>query len=379
MTTTLTHLHPLSSLFTPKKPPSTITQKTHINRNRSGVRVIRVCSRIKDLEPEVTGSRKSASVSVRKEDEEKKKQNYYVNTGNAIRTLREEFPDLFYRELTFDIYRDDIVFKDPLNTFFGIENYKSIYGALRFNGRIFFKALWVDIISVWQPVESTIMIRWTVHGIPRVPWESRGRFDATSEYKLDKNAVLVENFRDLKMRYVKPLSLYQEVLKLNGTKQGRFLGLSVGADSIWDECVGVAVSNSSNKLAKHYGVYEMTESNIRGMVSDFQDLIAKHSVSGIIVGLPHDRRDVPNVKHFVNSLSKTGKLESVPYTYWDEEDLYSERIRSMENPFYFNTIAAKKLSDKKIAASGMLQDYLESYEEVFTPAKPIHEHSPKAY
>ncbi|GJV88792.1 delta(8)-fatty-acid desaturase-like protein [Tanacetum coccineum] len=89
--------------------------------------------------------------------------------------------------------RDDIVFKDPLNTFFGIENYKSIYGALRFNGRIFFKALWVDIISVWQPVESTIMIRWTVHGIPRVPWESRGRFDGTSEYKLDKNGKIYEH------------------------------------------------------------------------------------------------------------------------------------------------------------------------------------------
>lgn len=58
------------------------------------------------------------------------------------------------------------------------------------------------------------------------------------------------------MRYVKPLSLYRDVLKLNGMKQGRFLGLSVGADSIWDECVGVAVSNSSNKLAKPYG-YEL--------------------------------------------------------------------------------------------------------------------------
>lgn len=96
-------------------------------------------------------------------------------------------------EFLFLGYRDDIVFKDPLNTFSGIENYKSIFSALRFNGRIFFKALWVDIISVWQPIESTIMIRWAVHGIPRVPWESRGRFDATSEYKLDKNGKIYEH------------------------------------------------------------------------------------------------------------------------------------------------------------------------------------------
>lgn len=40
-----------------------------------------------------------------KEDEEK--QEYYVNMGYAIRTLREEFPELFFRELSFDIYRSD--------------------------------------------------------------------------------------------------------------------------------------------------------------------------------------------------------------------------------------------------------------------------------
>ncbi|CAA0842543.1 Uncharacterized conserved protein (DUF2358 [Striga hermonthica] len=95
--------------------------------------------------------------------------------------LREEFPELFYRELSFDIYRDDIVFKDPRNTFFGIENYKSIICELRFHGKIFFRGLWVDIVSVWQPVENTIMVRWTVHGILHIPWESRSRFDGTSE------------------------------------------------------------------------------------------------------------------------------------------------------------------------------------------------------
>ncbi|KAL1549794.1 hypothetical protein AAHA92_17846 [Salvia divinorum] len=174
-----------------------------------------VCSGVKDLrKKEVSKLRKSGdgyedslrclygqvkqdetvsfSVSETK-DEEGKKQDYYVNTGYAIRTIREEFPELFYRELSFDIYRDDIVFKDPLNTFSGIENYKTIFWALRFHGRIFFKALWVDIVSVWQPVENLIMVRWTVRGIPRVPWESHSRFDGTSEYKLDKDGKIHEH------------------------------------------------------------------------------------------------------------------------------------------------------------------------------------------
>lgn len=129
----------------------------------------------------------------KEDDDERKKRDYYVNTGYAIRTLREEFPELFYRELSFDIYRDDIVFKDPVNAIAGIENYKSIFWALRFHGRLFFRALWVDIISVWQPVESTILVRWAVHGIPRIPWESRSRFDGTSEYKLDKDGKIYEH------------------------------------------------------------------------------------------------------------------------------------------------------------------------------------------
>ncbi|KAJ8540060.1 hypothetical protein K7X08_026449 [Anisodus acutangulus] len=163
-----------------------------------GRRIVRVCSSVNDLE-ELYGrsyaplkvNTMSSSTKVDKEEEQKR--NYYVNTGSAIRILREEFPALFYKELNYDIYRDDIVFKDPLNTFTGIENYRSIFGALRFHGRIFFRALWIDIVSVWQPVEGMIMIRWTVHGIPRVPWESRGRFDGTSEYKLDKDGKIYEH------------------------------------------------------------------------------------------------------------------------------------------------------------------------------------------
>ncbi|MFS7925017.1 putative NTF2-like domain superfamily protein [Helianthus anomalus] len=152
---------------------------------------LKVSSRVKDLEPCVS--------TIKQVEEEEEKQNYYVNTGTyyGYKILfryqlcsRLTAKTLFFKKT---IDRDDIVFKDPLNSFFGIENYKSIFWALRFTGRIFFKALWVDIISVWQPVETTIMIRWTVHGIPRLPLERRTRFDATSEYKLDKRGKIYEH------------------------------------------------------------------------------------------------------------------------------------------------------------------------------------------
>ena len=42
--------------------------------------------------------------------EEEEKQNFYVNVGYAIRALREEFPGVFYRELSYDIYRYDFFY-----------------------------------------------------------------------------------------------------------------------------------------------------------------------------------------------------------------------------------------------------------------------------
>ncbi|KAJ4950409.1 hypothetical protein NE237_027241 [Protea cynaroides] len=165
----------------------------------SGVRV-GDCSGTKDGEMMESGCENKERISwqfsspVTKQNREaEEKQNYYVNLGYAIRTLRDDLREIFDRELCLDIYRDDIAFKDPLNTFVGKQNYKSLFWALRFHGRVFFKALWVDILSMWQPFESVIMVRWTVHGIPRVPWESRGRFDCTSEYKLDKNGKIFEH------------------------------------------------------------------------------------------------------------------------------------------------------------------------------------------
>eukprot|EP00252_Welwitschia_mirabilis_P026907 TRINITY_DN9007_c0_g1_i1.p1 TRINITY_DN9007_c0_g1~~TRINITY_DN9007_c0_g1_i1.p1 ORF type:complete len:252 (+),score=7.12 TRINITY_DN9007_c0_g1_i1:130-885(+) len=121
---------------------------------------------------------------------------YYVNLGTAIRTLREQLPLLFTKDLTYDIYREDITFSDPLNTFHGLDKYKLLSWALRFHGRILFKEIWIEILRIWQPTDKIILIRWTVKGIPRVPWEAEGRFDGTSKYKLDKYGKIYEHHVD---------------------------------------------------------------------------------------------------------------------------------------------------------------------------------------
>lgn len=72
---------------------------------------VRVSAKVKDLETRVPKLGNDVrfygqfSLPVKESKDEKERRNYYVNSGDAIRTLREEFPDLFYRELSFGIYR----------------------------------------------------------------------------------------------------------------------------------------------------------------------------------------------------------------------------------------------------------------------------------
>ncbi|XP_042477918.1 uncharacterized protein LOC122059279 [Macadamia integrifolia] len=138
--------------------------------------------------------------------QDKQKNDFYVNIGLAVRTLREDLPSIFSKDLNYDIYRDDITFVDPLNTFTGIENYKLISWALRFHSRILFREIALEVYRVWQPSENVILIRWNLKGVPRVPWETRGQFQGTSRYKLDRNGKIYEHKVDnLAFNFPQPL------------------------------------------------------------------------------------------------------------------------------------------------------------------------------
>ncbi|KAL2894076.1 Cysteine synthase [Bienertia sinuspersici] len=109
----------------------------------------------------------------------------------------------------------------------------------------------------------------------------------------------------VKMRYVKPLTLFQDLLKTNAAKQGRFFGLNVV-----DKYAGLAVSDPENKIAMPLSVLLRKKFNIDMMAADF----TKFLLSGFVVGCPFDRQrpspDAVQVKVFVDDLCRTKKLES---------------------------------------------------------------------
>ncbi|KAJ4838434.1 hypothetical protein Tsubulata_050370 [Turnera subulata] len=144
------------------------------------------------LSPPPQGGQLKTSPSAQ-DKQQHPKDDFYVNLGLAVRTLREDLPLLFTKDLNYDIYRDDITFLDPLNTFTGIENYKLIFWALRFHGKVLFREISLEVYRIWQPSENVILIRWNFKGVPRVPWEAKGEFQGTSRYKLDRHGKIYEH------------------------------------------------------------------------------------------------------------------------------------------------------------------------------------------
>lgn len=181
-------------------------------------------------------------------------------------------------------------------------------------------------------------------------------FDRTKPVKLRRHFLLL-HFPCQEMKYLKPVTLFQELLKSQAHSSCRLLGLDVG-----DKYVGLAVSDINNRIASPLSVLIRKKTNIDLMASDFQLLISQFSLSGFIVGYPFDRqqrrtRDAVQVKLFIDDLCNTGKLEDVKYTFWDES-FTSKNVEFLLKPLKLHPVLYKTIMDK-FAAVGILQGYLD--------------------
>ncbi|BAY79936.1 hypothetical protein NIES25_64240 (plasmid) [Nostoc linckia NIES-25] len=111
----------------------------------------------------------------------------------VIETLKQDLPTLFEKDISYDIYTQDIYFKDPVNTFKYKFNYRIIFWTLRFHARLFFTEIYFDVHDIKQSAEDTILVNWTVRGVLRVPWKARLFFNGYSTYKLNKDNLIYQH------------------------------------------------------------------------------------------------------------------------------------------------------------------------------------------
>ncbi|MEH2081409.1 MAG: DUF2358 domain-containing protein [Nostoc sp.] len=118
---------------------------------------------------------------------------YNLPVEKVINILKEDLPTLFEKDISYDIYTKDIYFKDPVNTFKYKFNYRIIFWTLRFHARLFFTQIYFDVHEVYQSAEDTILAKWTVRGVLRVPWKAGLLFNGYSTYKLNQDNLIYEH------------------------------------------------------------------------------------------------------------------------------------------------------------------------------------------
>ncbi|MEH2226220.1 DUF2358 domain-containing protein [Nostoc sp.] len=118
---------------------------------------------------------------------------YQLPVERLIKTLKEDLPTLFEKDISYHIYTQDIYFKDPVNTFKYKFNYRIIFWTLRFHARLFFTQIHFDVHEVYQSAEGTILAKWTVRGVLRVPWKAGLLFNGYSTYKLNQDNLIYEH------------------------------------------------------------------------------------------------------------------------------------------------------------------------------------------
>lgn len=120
-------------------------------------------------------------------------QEYQAQVEQVMQTLRNDLPTLFERDISYNIYTQDILFQDPVNRFKGKVNYRIIFWTLRFHGRLFFTELFFDLHDVAHPKPDVVLATWTVRGKLRVPWKAKIFFNGYSTYKLTPEGLIYEH------------------------------------------------------------------------------------------------------------------------------------------------------------------------------------------
>jgi hypothetical protein len=111
----------------------------------------------------------------------------------VIEILKQDLPTLFEKDISYDIYSQNIYFRDPVNTFKGKFNYRIIFWTLRFHAKLFFTEIAFDVHEITQSAEDVILAKWTVRGVLRVPWKAKLFFNGYSNYKFNADGLIYEH------------------------------------------------------------------------------------------------------------------------------------------------------------------------------------------
>jgi len=127
-------------------------------------------------------------------------QEFLVNSGTVIRTLRAELPVMFEEELSYGIYAPNIVFYEETVAHIGVSGlaqYRRLIKTLTYVAGLYYRRPHLEPLGFTQRARGVIAVRWTFTGEPRklLPTSSTERaiYDGVFVYKLNEQGWVREH------------------------------------------------------------------------------------------------------------------------------------------------------------------------------------------
>lgn len=106
---------------------------------------------------------------------------------DIIQILKDDYKR-FPLNQTYSIYAKDVLFKDPVNQFRGINRYKLMISFIN----KWFNEPKLDLHEIHR-LENTIKTRWTLSWTTPLPWRPRIAIPGWSELKLNADELIVSH------------------------------------------------------------------------------------------------------------------------------------------------------------------------------------------
>jgi hypothetical protein len=106
---------------------------------------------------------------------------------NIIEILKDDY-HRFPVDQSYELYADNVYFKDPLNEFRGLKKYKML---IQFMGT-WFQNIKMDLHDIAQD-KNIIYMKWTLNWTTPVPWKPRIAIPGRSELTLDENQKIISH------------------------------------------------------------------------------------------------------------------------------------------------------------------------------------------
>jgi hypothetical protein len=91
----------------------------------------------------------------------------------------------FPQDQSYELYAEDVWFKDPMNEFRGIDRYKKMIGFIQ----RFFRSPQLDLHNIQQE-GSSIRTDWTLSWTSPLPWQPRITISGWSELQLNESGLI---------------------------------------------------------------------------------------------------------------------------------------------------------------------------------------------